>query len=83
MVLVIESQTNVSPFGMYRGTDDIISPHGIPVDLLDRLLIIRTLPYSLDEIKEIVKIRAKTESLTVEDAALEHISEKGLSTSLR
>ncbi|SAL99861.1 hypothetical protein [Absidia glauca] len=66
-----------------RGTDDIISPHGIPVDLLDRLLIIRTLPYSLDEIKEIVKIRAKTESLTVEDAALEHISEKGLSTSLR
>ncbi|KAI8333847.1 RuvB-like 1 [Chlamydoabsidia padenii] len=66
-----------------RGTDDIISPHGIPVDLLDRLLIIRTLPYTLDEIKEIVKIRAKTESLTVEDAALDHISEKGLNTSLR
>lgn len=28
-----------------RGTD-IVAPHGIPVDLLDRLLIIRTLPYS-------------------------------------
>jgi DNA helicase TIP49 (TBP-interacting protein) len=26
------------------------SPHGIPVDLLDRLLIIRLLPYDLDEI---------------------------------
>ncbi|ORZ15171.1 RuvB-like 1 [Absidia repens] len=66
-----------------RGTDDIVSPHGIPVDLLDRLLIIRTLPYTLDEIKEIIKIRARTENLTVEDAALDHISEKGLNTSLR
>jgi RuvB-like protein 1 (pontin 52) len=26
------------------------SPHGIPVDLLDRLLIIRLMPYALDEI---------------------------------
>jgi RuvB-like protein 1 (pontin 52) len=66
-----------------RGTDDIVSPHGIPVDLLDRLLIIRTLPYTLDEIKEIIKIRARTENLTVDDAALDHISEKGLNTSLR
>jgi RuvB-like protein 1 (pontin 52) len=32
-----------------RGTD-MKSAHGIPVDLLDRLLIIRLLPYSLDEI---------------------------------
>merc|ERR1711943_79936 len=32
-----------------RGTD-IVSPHGIPVDLLDRMLIIRTLPYSVEEI---------------------------------
>merc|ERR1712139_734297 len=32
-----------------RGTE-MKSAHGIPVDLLDRLLIIRLLPYSLDEI---------------------------------
>jgi hypothetical protein len=25
---------------------DIVAPHGVPVDLLDRLLIIRTMPYS-------------------------------------
>jgi RuvB-like protein 1 (pontin 52) len=31
-----------------RGTD-ISSPHGIPVDLLDRLVIIRTLPYTTAE----------------------------------
>ena len=29
-----------------RGTS-IVAPHGIPVDLLDRLLIIKTMPYSL------------------------------------
>lgn len=29
-----------------RGTE-LISPHGIPVDLLDRLLIIKTMPYTL------------------------------------
>merc|ERR1712072_441170 len=32
-----------------RGTKDIVAPHGIPRDFLDRLLIIRTLPYSLEE----------------------------------
>ena len=41
-----------------RGTD-ITSPHGIPVDLLDRLLIIRTLPYSLEEVVQILAIRAQ------------------------
>ncbi|KAI8148426.1 RuvB-like 1 [Fennellomyces sp. T-0311] len=66
-----------------RGTEDIVSPHGIPIDLLDRLLIIRTLPYTIDEIKVIVKIRARTEGLSVEDAAVDHIAETGVNTSLR
>ncbi|OXB70630.1 UNVERIFIED_CONTAM: hypothetical protein H355_013348 [Colinus virginianus] len=35
-----------------RGTE-ILSAHGIPVDLLDRMLIIRTLPYAVDEIKQV------------------------------
>ena len=44
-----------------RGTSEIrgtslISPHGIPVDLLDRLLIIRTMPYTLNEIRHILNI---------------------------
>ena len=46
-----------------RGTDDIKAPHGIPTDLLDRLLIIRTLPYTVDEIRLIVRLRAKTEGV--------------------
>ena len=41
-----------------RGTD-IIAPHGLPVDLLDRLVIIRTQPYNLDEMVHIIAIRAE------------------------
>lgn len=33
------------------------SPHGIPADLLDRMLIIATKKYDESETKEIVKIR--------------------------
>jgi hypothetical protein len=33
------------------------SPHGIPIDLLDRLLIISTEPYSEKEIRQILDIR--------------------------
>ena len=41
-----------------RGTD-MSSPHGIPVDLLDRLVIIRTLPYTPQEIVQILALRAQ------------------------
>lgn len=66
-----------------RGTDDIISPHGIPLDLLDRLLIIRTLPYSVSEIEQIIRLRAQTESLSVDDEAISALSEIGNNTTLR
>lgn len=36
-----------------------MAPHGIPLDLLDRLLIMRTLPYTLEEIIQILAIRAQ------------------------
>lgn len=65
-----------------RGTD-VMAPHGIPVDLLDRMLIIRTLPYSLEEMVQIVAIRAQTESITVEEDAVVMLGEVGTRTSLR
>jgi len=65
-----------------RGTD-IVSPHGIPVDLLDRLVIIRTMPYSVDEIVQVVGIRAQTEGLTIEEESLVLLGEIGVNTSLR
>lgn len=35
-----------------KGTD-ILSPHGIPGDLIDRLLIVPTLPYTIEEIMKV------------------------------
>merc|ERR1712139_140641 len=52
-----------------RGTE-VLSPHGVPVDLLDRMLIIRTMPYSLEEMVQILTIRAKTENIEMEEEAL-------------
>ena len=59
------------------------SPHGIPVDLLDRLLIIKTLPYSVNEIVTILAIRCSTEGIEIEEKALAHLATVGASTSLR
>jgi RuvB-like protein 1 (pontin 52) len=65
-----------------RGTD-VLSPHGIPVDLLDRMLIIRTMPYSVEEMVQIISIRAQTESLETDEEALAIMGEIGARTSLR
>lgn len=65
-----------------KGTD-IVSPHGIPIDLLDRLLIILTRPYSAKEIIHILGIRAATEGIQLEPDALAKLGEVGQKTSLR
>merc|ERR1711953_1021810 len=65
-----------------RGTD-IVAPHGMPVDLLDRLVIIRTMPYAVDEIVQVVNIRSQTEGLEIEEDALVQLGEIGANTSLR
>ncbi|KPI98005.1 PREDICTED: ruvB-like helicase 1 [Papilio xuthus] len=66
-----------------RGTEDIISPHGIPLDLLDRLLIIRTLPYNKSELLQILKLRATTEGIAIEEDALAALAEIGANSTLR
>ena len=66
-----------------RGTDDITAPHGIPPDLLDRLLTIRTIPYSVEEIRLIIRLRAKTEGLNLSEEALDALAKEGGNTSLR
>ena len=65
-----------------RGSD-IRSPHGMPVDLLDRLLIIKTVPYTVAEIIQIIGIRALTEGIELQDEALVEIGKIGARTSLR
>ncbi|RPA99174.1 TIP49-domain-containing protein [Choiromyces venosus 120613-1] len=66
-----------------RGTEDIMSAHGIPTDLLGRLLIVPTYPYDLDDIRVIIRIRTKTEALDLDDAAVEKLAHRGVDTSLR
>ena len=68
---------------VYRGTEDIISPHGIPRDLLDRLIIVRTKPYGPMEVMQIVKIRAQTEGIQIDAAALQQLSDIAEKASLR
>jgi RuvB-like protein 1 (pontin 52) len=65
-----------------RGTETK-SPHGIPVDLLDRMLIIPTTPYTVDEMVHICQIRAVTEGMELEDDALKELGLVGARTSLR
>ncbi|CCC82140.1 RuvB-like helicase [Thermoproteus tenax] len=65
-----------------RGTD-IESPHGIPRDMLDRLIIIKTNPYNEKEIEEIIKIKAAEEGIKLSDDALGALTKIGLESSLR
>ncbi len=65
-----------------RGTD-MVSAHGIPVDLLDRLLIIKTTGYGLEELMKILAIRASTENIKISPEALSYLSEIGSQASLR
>ncbi len=65
-----------------RGTD-IEAPHGIPLDLLDRLLIIPVKPYTREEIKQIIMIRAEEEEVQLSKEGLERLADIGVSHSLR
>ncbi|KAL2441068.1 RuvB-like helicase 1 [Exophiala dermatitidis] len=66
-----------------RGTQDIKGAHGVPPDLLARLLIIPTHPYNASEVQTIIRLRAKTEGLSITDAAVEKLSQHGTNVSLR
>ncbi|CAJ0859977.1 6714_t:CDS:2, partial [Entrophospora sp. SA101] len=59
------------------------SPHGIPIDLLDRLLIISTVRYVEEEIKQILIIRCQEEDVTMADEACDVLTKIGVETSLR
>ena len=65
-----------------RGTNQV-SPHGLPLDLLDRLLIITTKPYTTEEIKQILVIRCEEEDVEMDDEAKDLLTKIGAETSLR
>ncbi|KAK4607873.1 hypothetical protein RGQ29_001619 [Quercus rubra] len=65
-----------------RGTD-MNCPHGIPVDLLDRLVIIRTQTYDVADMIKILALRANVEDLVIDDESLAYLGDIGLQASLR
>jgi|AntRauTorckE5430_2_1112549.scaffolds.fasta_scaffold11600_2 RuvB-like protein 2 len=78
-VLVIATNRGISKI---RGTD-YKSPHGIPLDLLDRLMIVSTVPYEQEEIRSILKVRCEEEDVEMADDAIELLTRIGMETSLR
>lgn len=65
-----------------RGTD-YRSPHGLPLDFLDRVVIISTQTYSADEISQILSIRAQEEEVDLSADALALLTKIGQETGLR
>ncbi|KAI7847988.1 RuvB-like 2 [Circinella umbellata] len=78
-VVVMASNRGVTKI---RGTK-YKSPHGIPVDLLDRMLIISTSAYKEEEIKQILAIRCQEEDVEMTEDAKDVLTKIGLETSLR
>lgn len=65
-----------------RGTN-YKSPHGIPLDLLDRMIIVPTAPYEEKELREILSIRCEEEDCQLSDDALTVLTRISFETSLR
>src|ERR1700749_2102322 len=59
------------------------SPHGLPLDFLDRVVIVSTHPYSRDEIQQILSIRAQEEEVDLAPDALALLTKIGEETGLR
>ncbi|KAG4935297.1 hypothetical protein AAZX31_18G068400 [Glycine max] len=78
-ILVVATNRGITTI---RGTN-YKSPHGIPIDLLDRLLIISTQPYTEDEIRMILDIRCQEEDVDMSEGAKCLLTKIGVETSLR
>jgi RuvB-like protein 2 len=65
-----------------RGTT-FRSPHGLPADLLDRVLIVSTRPYEEEDVREIIAIRCQEEDVTLSEAAMAVLTTMAVQTTLR
>lgn len=59
------------------------SPHGLPLDFLDRVVIVSTHAYDSDEIRQILAIRAAEEEVDVSPNALALLTKIGKEAGLR
>lgn len=78
-VVIVASNRGISRIRgtQYRG------PHGIPIDLLDRMVIITTQSYSEQELRKIIQIRCEEEDVEMEPDAVAQLTRLGATTSLR
>merc|ERR1711939_618221 len=65
-----------------RGTS-YRSPHGLPLDFLDRVVIISTQPYGEEDIREILTIRAQEEEIDLTPNAVALLTKFGAEAGLR
>jgi len=65
-----------------RGTE-FMSPHGLPIDLLDRSLIISTKPYSDKELTQILEIRCQEEDVELTESSQKLLTKIAKECSLR
>ena len=59
------------------------SPHGLPIDLLDRVLIVSTTKYSEEEVREIIGIRCAEEDVKLDAEAVNVLTSMAVQTTLR
>ncbi|CAK4672542.1 hypothetical protein LEN26_007104 [Aphanomyces euteiches] len=78
-VLIIATNRGITRI---RGTN-YKSPHGIPIDLLDRLMIISTKPYSDADVRKILNIRCEEEDVEMTEDAKDLLTRIAMETSLR
>jgi len=78
-VLIIATNRGITKI---RGTN-YKSPHGIPIDLLDRLMIVSTQPYTESETAKIIHIRCEEEDVEMSDDAKDLLTRIAMETSLR
>jgi RuvB-like protein 1 (pontin 52) len=86
-LVILASNRGMTPIHTHNPSSQPLdmppTPHGIPPDLLARLLIVPTHPYSPQEISGIVRTRAKTEGINITDPALNKVADIGTKVSLR
>merc|ERR1719373_249634 len=78
-ILIVATNRGITTI---RGTKQL-SPHGIPIDFLDRLLIVETKQYSEEELSQIIGIRAEEEDVELTDKAHELLTKIATGSSLR
>lgn len=78
-VIIMASNRGITKI---RGTN-YNSPHGLPVDLLDRMIIITTSPYKKSELKQIIKVRCDEEDVKIDEEAIDELTAIAENCSLR